>query len=111
MKYTEIVNWWESKRKGYNLVLIGFSIFVLITEFRHQIEYEIDLVDNFLWKIFFFIVWIGGANIFYCLGSGFEITCKYYEKELSNTGRLSLYVFGIVVSVLWTLLGIISWWD
>ena len=101
-KNNEIVNWWEGKRKAYNFILIGFSVFILVRDYRYHLRHEELLPPSIMMQIIFLIIWMIGANIFYCLGAGFETTCSNYKFDFTNKERWALFIFGILVSIIWT---------
>lgn len=109
LKYNEIAAWWERKRKTYNLILIGFSIFVIIWDYRYYSTFgtltDYDLGGNIGRAIFLIIP----SNIGYCLGGGFDAACKYYEQNLLNVYRHSLYWIGVTISILYVSMVLSPW--
>lgn len=106
MKNKEIAEWWESKRKIYNIILIGYLILSHMYDYTYYSEYQSNFEYSIVDELPFVGFWILGANIFYCLGLGFELTCKYYNSPFTSSARLGLLIFGIIVSVIWTTIGI-----
>jgi len=100
MENKEIIKWWEGKRMIYNLILIGFAIFVIVWDYRYHSSIGTSIDYDIGEKVGTSIFYISMANVFYCLGTGFEFTCKYYEQDFSNSGRYFLYVLGILYSII-----------
>lgn len=111
MENKEIIKWWEGKRMIYNLILIGFAIFVIVWDYRYYSSIgtltDYDLGGNIEKTVFLIIL----SNIGYCLGGGFDAACKYYEQSLLNVYRHSLYWIGVVISILYVSMILSPWTD
>jgi hypothetical protein len=97
LKSKEVVKWWEGKRKIYNLFLLAAIILSFIWPNSEQgIGINVNL------DILYILFWFLGANIYYSLGAGLDLTFKYYGIELSKPIRYFSLIFGIIISILWT---------
>jgi len=96
------LEWWEHKRKLYNIVVISTAIIIsIIGAVWDKIAFAHVLFDTFE-----VIIWIIGANIFYCLGLSFDLVIAYYRKKESQKIRLFIFSVGLAFSVLWTIVGV-----
>ena len=65
--YRQAVQWWEEKRRLYNLLLIGLEIALLLFYWEAVLNFGV------LSAIFWTVAYTIAANSFYCLGWGMEI--------------------------------------
>ncbi|SHJ28291.1 hypothetical protein [Aquimarina spongiae] len=92
------LKWWESKRWIYN-VLVGISGVIAIFNALAEIPYQWGLEDTLG-----IIIWGIGANIFYSLGTLFELFEWYYlnNKIGIKNFRLFFFISGTFVSSIYT---------
>lgn len=101
-KISNSLEWWENKRKLYNIVLVSISVILIaIDPFLHK-----PPIEHIFYDVIEIIIWIFGANIFYCLGLGFDLAVSFYRKKESERIRLALFVIGLIGSAIWTIVGI-----
>ncbi|MBJ6367517.1 hypothetical protein [Snuella sedimenti] len=92
------IKWWESKRWIYN-VLVGLfgivTIFNVLAESPYQWTFE-DTLGIIIWGI--------GANIFYSLGTLFELFDWYYLNSKIGIKKFRLFFFicGTFLSCIYT---------
>jgi len=93
----EIVDWWESKRVYYN----GFLIVSYFLTFRMKDSTLVELFDRVIEfnNIVLGIIFIASINLFYFLGSGFELTLRKYNL---NIGKMNWIFFlgGCLIAII-----------
>ena len=95
----ENINWWESKRPVYNLILITL-ICIILYLFR-EMAFSYGIFNVTVSSIALLIL----ANIFYSLGWGIAILSNHYfskYKVLIDT-RWSQFIIGVLISVFLTI--------
>jgi|GEM_PF-2601325 len=96
------VDWWEHKRKLYNIVLISFTVLltglIIVWDDRSGMQIPFDILEA--------LIWLFGANLLYTLGLGCDLVLSYYRKKESVNVRKVLFVLGLGFSILWTFVGI-----
>lgn len=92
-----MVEWWEKKRYLYNIILIAFLIFMLIS-LRGYYGFTLSVPGAIIQAIGFVIF----GNIFYTIGWAGGVLRHYYYSSypLSNTGRWMLFVLGCLFSIM-----------
>lgn len=89
-----IINWWERKRKYYNVFLIISFILII------GIEGEIILSHKFKFSnVILLAIYLALGNVSYYLGAGFELTMKKYNIHISKSRWLFLFL-GFFISFL-----------
>ncbi|MBL4754611.1 MAG: hypothetical protein JKY52_13580 [Flavobacteriales bacterium] len=97
------VKWWEKKRLAFNIVLLLFT--TLFIWLKQEVP---NARLNSEWVIRT-VIWIVGANMFFCGSWGGELLWTYY---LNRTPfwvdfRLLLFILGTLFSIIWTWLVLI----
>jgi len=99
----EIIQWWERKRLIYNIVLITISIAGLFL--KSEVPNSVLTINSFI----VLLIWVIGANAFYCAGWGIEIFIFYYFKIIPlKRYRIILFAMGILISIIWTWINLIQ---
>ena len=99
----DIPDWWESRRKKYNMGLIisgiiSYILYVILGSILiapHDYEFEITIF-NFVFQGFLFMIVILIANLFYNLGA---FTDKHFNKRNEEKFRQRIYNLGFWFSV------------
>lgn len=90
--------WWERRRPRYNMFLIGMIGLMIWQLF--------PMVRNFGWSaaIFWSVVYVLTANVFYCLGYLMPHLLRYYLKTDFGLAGMASVVFnlGVIISLLTT---------
>ncbi|MFT5779446.1 MAG: hypothetical protein ACI837_002404, partial [Crocinitomicaceae bacterium] len=86
------------KRLVYNLILIGFTTFLLYSfwEYTGLVSHREVITDM--------IIHVVIANVFYSMTWGLGLLSRYYfkSKGFTNTGRWVILVCGIIFSIIVT---------
>ncbi|MFT5999050.1 MAG: hypothetical protein ACI81P_001506 [Neolewinella sp.] len=97
--------WWEARRPYYNFFLVGMIGLMLWQLF--------PMARNYGWPetIFWSVVYVVFANVFYCLGYLLPLLLKYYVKtDFGLPGMASiLFNLGVIASFLFTSI-VYMWW-
>jgi hypothetical protein len=98
----EIIKWWEKKRWIYNVILVGFVIFLLFA-FTNNPAQEIWERGHIIPMTILHLVL---ANLCYLLGWLPGVIFHYYfnTKGLADRSRWTLFFFGVLFSLLVTVL-------
>ena len=93
----KMVEWWEKKRYLYNIILIVFLIFTLISLTDHY-----GLMLSIFGAVIQAIGFVIFGNIFYTIGWAGGVLRHYYSSgdPLSNSSRWILFVLGCLFSML-----------
>ena len=95
------VTWWEEKRINFNLTLISLSLLMI---FYDQYFWQPNYIKpTLLEQLRILVIWVVGANIFYSLGLGVDLSIQYYRKKSSEVIRRIFYILGLIFSILWTI--------
>ncbi len=99
------LTWWERRRPYYNLFLIGM-IGLMVWQLLPRVNY-------YGWQLVLFwsILYVLAANVFYCLGYLLPLLLKYYLGRDFGLATLADINFnlGVIISLLLTS-GIYLWW-
>jgi hypothetical protein len=97
--------WWEARRPYYNLFLVGMIGLMLWQLF------PMARVYGWPETIFWSLVYVFSANIFYCLGYLFPLLLKYYLKTDFGLPDMASITFnlGVIITLLSTSI-IYMWW-
>ena len=94
----EIVNWWESKRKYYNLFFI--VSYWMNFKTREKILVSHGEIEVYINVIVLGIILIGLSNLTYFLCSGIELTLKRYNGDIGTMNWFFLFVFYLSTLIL-----------
>ena len=93
----KIVNWWESKRLFYN----GLLILYYCLTYDSQGSTTVDVLNREIEfnNIFLGLIFLGSINLFYFLGSGFELTLRKYNVNIGKMNWVFL-VMGCFIAII-----------
>jgi hypothetical protein len=97
-----IKNWWQVKRRKYNigLILAGVTAFILYTVFASYAFYDEPNFEITLFTIIFqgigYLIMMAFANLFYNLGAWVD---RRYNNQNSESFRQKLYNTGFYFSI------------
>jgi len=107
----ESLQWWESKRKWYALIILVTVVSCEVINYINQrLIIEPDGLYSFsiLGAIITVLVWTFGANLFYTLGFGIEAVFTHYlKREIPLLFRGFAFLAGLVFSILWTVINLV----
>ncbi|MEN0049729.1 MAG: hypothetical protein AAF806_21895 [Bacteroidota bacterium] len=94
------IEWWESKRSIYNFIVIGIAIGTMIFMWEGTKNF------GFSSAIFWTLLYLISANVFFSSGWGIEVLASYYLKKEWQMERYRriLLIFGTLFSAFLTLI-------